>query len=306
MTDTPSSNTENPNSNERSGILSEVTGMIDGALSKLQEAVVEAEESGNKNFFNILTSWISKLFDDGQSIDSMSSDQINSSFSEHVDACGVELTETQNNILGYTSQSIDFWENHKPDNVPSIPKSKLTGIHFGIFEKESNFNPAAVSGGRTHDPNAARGLAQFKPNSWRAYIERHGDLLVQEGQFTRAEIDDPNAITSNPKLSVYLTTAYIYKSISSLIRQDLLINGVNDPVLGWKIYLLHHYGSGDGPKHIRWHAAAGNPTLQNQIRDTMVNPQFVSSQRSLEHDQRTATAMQSWTSAFSGNVETVS
>jgi hypothetical protein len=293
-------------------IISEITDVIDNTLASLEEKLEEKDSNEiTPKFMTAVIGWIRSLLKKGENVDDMPGDELTRRFNEYTDAGHIDLTPMQRNIFGWTNESIDFYENqnHRPANVPHIPRSILLGLHFGTFQQESGFDPEAVSGHRVPGDegyeNAAKGLGQFKPGTWASSIERNSDILIAGGMFTREELMDPNAITDNPRLGVFLTTGYILRSISSLIEDRLLVNGIHDPKLAWKVYMLHHHGTGDGPKHIRYHVAAGNPTEQARILATMRHPGNLGDPNDPnDHDTETAEVIDGWIDVFAGNQPT--
>ena len=258
--DTSNSPRESTNSQEGTplrarDILGNFTDTINESLSTLESKFNEVSNNVKEALANIIkdvpilneifANFISEALEIGEEIDNLSSGELDSRVLERAENLGVELTETQRNIYNWSRESINFWNNNLPEGVPAMPPRAI-GWLFGVFQSESNFRVDAAN-----SRSSARGLGQFLTRTWDGYIERYGGKLVQENLFTQSQLQNPNARTENPKLMVYMTTKYLINSYQSLARNGLVPQGWQTPNIEFMLYVIHHHGSGDGPKYIK-------------------------------------------------------
>jgi hypothetical protein len=297
---------ENPGTSTDSGLFNfdfiddisnHVDSTIDSTLGDLEAKVSEAFDPVKVNVASMLeqipvlgvlmSDFIANLKADGLNTTAMAAPEVTTRFNEYISAAGVELTPVQREIFGWTQESIQFWNQNLPEGVPSMPPS-VTGMMFGLMEKESGFNYTAAN------PNSsARGLGQFLTSSWRSYIEDFGPLL-QQGAFTAEEINNPNARTENPRLMVYMINRFIIRSYSRLSAKGFLPQGWQTENIEFMLYICHHHGAADGIRHLRY-LQTNDPQEQQAIRQSMVNPQFLDG---WDYGETTAKSMRDWQARF--------
>ncbi len=283
--------------NQTLNLLDQMSVDIDQTLASLESSV---EIAKNRLKFDVATmleqipgmslvfgEFIASLKASGQDIAAMTPAAVATGLTEYANASGVELTSNQREIFGWTQESIQFWNQNLPEGVPAMPP-KVTGIMFGLMEKESGFEYAAANGS-----SSARGLGQFLTSSWRSYIVDFGPLL-QQSAFTAEEINNPNARTENPRLMVYMINRFILRSYSRLSAKGFLPQGWDTENIEFMLYICHHHGAGDGIKHLKY-LQTNDPQEQLAIRESMVNPQFLDG---WDYGERTAQSMREWQARF--------
>ena len=271
QTDSQNENLENP-LGALNDIVTDVSENIDSGLQLLEQNINQLKDdllSSEMVATIAQIPIIGQIFSDvladlNGSNTEIDSEQLQTRFHESAVNLGVELTPQQSEIFSWTAEARDFWNQHLPQGVPSMPPSVLA-IMMSTFQIESRFNTQAAN-----PHSSAAGLAQFLSGTWNGYKESTGPTLVENGICSQAELNAPNARTANPRLMIYMTYSYMIKSYQVLARNNLVQQGWDTPDLAYMLYVCHHHGAGDGPKYLRYRAS-NDPQEVARIRASMVN-----------------------------------